>query len=123
MSGKWLTVIGAVYGFLGVGLGAFGAHGLRDRLTADAMRAWETAVQYHLLHAIMLVVVGTWLARSGSSPALAGAGWAFALGTLLFSGSLYGLVTTEIRLFGPVTPLGGLVLLLGWLLLVVAAWR
>ena len=99
-------------------LGAFGAHGLKSRLGADALSVWQTAVQYHFWHALALLAVpqltGTWAKASG---------WLFVAGVVLFSGSLYALALGAPRALGVVTPLGGLALILGWIALAVAAIR
>jgi len=121
---KSFLLIGSLYGLLGVVLGAFGAHALRARLSEDLLRAWQTGVEYQFYHAFALLLLGG-LIHSG---AVAGAwssaaGWCFALGVLLFSGSLYGLALGGPRLLGPVTPLGGLFLIIGWGCLVVALLR
>jgi len=114
----WMT-IGALYGFLGVALGAFGAHGLRARLSADALAIWKTAVDYQFYHALALLLVGLW-AMQQPARALNVAGTCFALGVVLFSGSLYALALSGVRVLGAITPLGGLLFLCGWLSL---AWR
>ena len=101
--------ISAAMGFLAVGLGAFGAHGLAGLLEQNSrLETWETASFYHLTHAIMLCVVA-WRA-----PFLKGAWWCFFIGTLIFSGSLYTLSLTNIGVLGAITPVGGLALLVGW---------
>lgn len=108
----WLA-LGATYGLLGVALGAFGAHALKARLTGDLLAVWRTAVEYQFWHALALLAVGLLaLQRPGTALNLAGA--AFALGTLLFSGSLYALALSGIRALGAVTPIGGVLLLCGW---------
>jgi uncharacterized membrane protein YgdD (TMEM256/DUF423 family) len=117
----WLS-LGAVYGFLGIAFGAFGAHALRARLSPDMLAVWRTAVEYQFYHAGALLLIGLWL-RSQQSPALNVAGACFALGVLLFSGSLYVLALSGVRGLGAVTPIGGLLFLVGWLALLVAAWR
>lgn len=117
----WLA-LAALYGFVGVALGAFGAHALRARLGADALAIYKTAVEYQFVHALALLAVGA-LSVLRPSPLLHYAGLCFALGILLFSGSLYGLCLTGIRAFGPVTPIGGLLFLIGWALLGLAALR
>jgi uncharacterized membrane protein YgdD (TMEM256/DUF423 family) len=108
---RGLLLAAALLGAAGVALGAFGAHGLRARLDARALEVWETAVRYHLLHAAALLA----LALSPYAPALRGAGWLLALGIALFSGSLYALALGGPRWLGPITPLGGLAFIAGWL--------
>ena len=106
---------GAVLGGLGVALGAFGAHGLRSTLDAAALGWWETAVQYQMWHALALVALGLSPVRARA------AGGLFAGGILLFSGSLYVMALTGVRALGMVTPVGGLLLILGWAALGLAA--
>ena len=123
----WL-VFGALLGGSGVVLGAFGAHALKSRLAETALQTWQTAVSYQLTHALALLVVGVWLRlmlQAGAGPArsLDFAGAAFAIGILLFSGSLYVLALGGPRWLGPVTPVGGLAFIAGWLALLIAAFR
>ena len=118
--GGWLTAAG-VSGFLAVALGAFGAHGLQARLAdvtdgAKRLSWWQTAAQYHLLHALAIGLVALLVAQV---PRARLAGFAFSLGTLLFSGSLYVMALGGPRWLGAVTPLGGLGFLAGWAIL---AW-
>lgn len=115
----WLA-FGAAYGLLGVALGAFGAHALKARLTDDLLAVYRTAVEYQFWHALALVLVGL-LALQRPAGALNVAGAAFALGVLLFSGSLYTLALSGVRAFGAVTPIGGALLLCGWAALLWAA--
>ena len=106
---------------LAVILGAFGAHGLRARLDAESMRIYETAVIYHFLHALGILILSV-LPRTGAASA-SGIGTVCAIllaGIVLFSGSLYLLAVTGTRILGAITPLGGLLFIAGWLL---AAWR
>lgn len=112
-----LLLAAAVLGAVGVALGAFGAHGLRARLDAHALGVWETAVRYHLVHAVALLAI----ALSPHAAALRASGWLFAAGIALFSGSLYVLALGGPRALGPVTPLGGLAFIAGWLWLARAA--
>lgn len=121
MAKLWL-LCGAVYGLLGVALGAFGAHGLRTRLSPDLLAAWKTGVEYQFYHALALLLLGL-LARQVETPLLTVAGAGFALGILLFSGSLYALALTGMRPLGAITPLGGLLFLVGWGGLIAAVWR
>jgi uncharacterized membrane protein YgdD (TMEM256/DUF423 family) len=120
MSGWAWFRVGAVLGFLAVALGAFGAHGLKGRLDSLGTAAtYQTAVQYHMYHALALLAVG-WAAASGRSGA-AVAGWAFLLGTFVFSGSLYALALSGQKWLGAITPIGGVAMLVGWVALAVAA--
>ncbi len=114
------AVWGAAAGFLGVALGAFGAHALRGRLAPDLFEIFETGVRYHLVHALALFAAAwTWERFPGRAAATAGP--AFLAGIVLFSGSLYVLALTGIRVLGAITPLGGVAFLLGWGCLVGAA--
>lgn len=120
-------VASGILGFLAVALGAFGAHGLARKLSslpdfAKRMEWWHTAAQYHLVHALA-VAIAAWLASRGSGGASTVAGWAFVGGVALFSGSLYAMTLTGVRGLGAVTPIGGLLFLVGWASLVVAAIR
>ncbi|MBJ39625.1 MAG: hypothetical protein CMD83_14365 [Gammaproteobacteria bacterium] len=123
MAAKYLLVIGAVYGLVGVGLGAFGAHALKARLPESGLSSWDTAVQYQLIHAVVLVALGLWLTTRERLLLAEWAGWLFAAGILLFSGSIYLLVLTSARWAGPITPVGGLLFIGGWLMLIVTAAR
>ena len=114
--------LGAVLMFVGVGLGAFGAHGLRGRLAPEMMQVFETGVRYHFYHSLGLFVVG-WLAETHPSSWITGAGVAFTLGILVFSGSLYILSLSGVKWLGAITPLGGLAFLVGWAALFWAALR
>jgi len=114
----WI-LIGALLGSLGVGLGAFGAHGLRASLSAQALAWWQTATLYQLVHALALVLTGLVALHA---PRAGAAGWAFLIGSVVFSGTLYAMALGAPRWLGAVTPLGGLALMAGWLLLAWAAW-
>jgi uncharacterized membrane protein YgdD (TMEM256/DUF423 family) len=118
----FLTLAG-LSGALAVGLGAFGAHGLRARLTPDLLVTFETGVRYQMYHALALVAVAWAVTRWPDAAEPRAAGWLFVIGTLLFSGSLYLLALTGARWLGAVAPLGGAALILGWLCLALAAWR
>ncbi|WP_223635427.1 DUF423 domain-containing protein [Corallococcus sp. EGB] len=119
---RWWIVVGAVNGFLSVAAGAFGAHALKSRLPQDLQVIFETGARYHMYHALALVAVGL-LGTVRPSPLLESAGWAMLAGIVLFSGSLYALSLSGVRVLGAITPLGGLGFLAGWALLAVAAWR
>ncbi len=114
--------LGSASALLGVAAGAFGAHGLRDRLSTEMLAVYETAVRYQLFHALALLAVA-WAVSRWPGPATAAAGWLFVAGTLLFSGSLYALSLSGLRWLGAITPLGGLAFLVGWGCLIWAALR
>ncbi len=109
----WLLAASALLGFLGVGLGAFGAHALKTRLSPDMLAVFETGVRYQMYHALVLALLSV-LALVKPHSTLYVAGGLMAGGTLLFSGSLYVLSTTGLRALGAITPVGGLALLAGW---------
>ena len=120
---RQFVALGAVSGVLAVLLGAFGAHALRARLGPDMLAIWQTASQYHFYHALALVLTGLAAASHGPSGPLRAGGWAFVVGTLVFSGSLYLLAFTGVRWLGAITPIGGVTPILGWALLAAAALR
>jgi uncharacterized membrane protein YgdD (TMEM256/DUF423 family) len=120
---KIFVLLGSFSAFLGVALGAFGAHGLKTKVTPDMLNVWETAVLYHLVHAIGLLLIGILCYLMPGIPLLRNAGWAILVGTVLFSGSLYVLVLTGVKPLGMITPLGGVAFLAGWLLLALGAWK
>jgi uncharacterized membrane protein YgdD (TMEM256/DUF423 family) len=117
----WMLA-GAVNGFLAVAAGAFGAHALKERLSPEYLQVFETAARYQMFHALALVAVGL-LATARPGPLVDGAGWAMLAGIVLFSGSLYALALSGVRVLGAITPLGGLAFLAGWALLAVVAAR
>lgn len=113
-----IAAAGAFSAGAAVALGAFGAHGLRRLLTADMLAVYETGVRYHMLHALALIAAGMAGLRGGQADRglLSAAAWAFGIGTILFSGSLYALAATGIGALGAVTPAGGMAFLAGWAL-------
>jgi uncharacterized membrane protein YgdD (TMEM256/DUF423 family) len=117
---KNFLLIGSVAAFLAVGLGAFGAHGLRTRLSPDMLAVFETGVRYHLFHALALLATALAMERLGGR-LVVWAGWSFTAGIVLFSGSLYLLALTGVTILGAITPLGGLAFLAGWACLALAA--
>src|SRR5690349_2805557 len=112
--------IASVAGFLGVALGAFGAHGLRGKLSPEMLAVFETGVRYNMYHALALVG-GALLSARIEGRLLTAAGWLFTAGIVLFSGSLYALALTGVTTLGAITPLGGLAFLAGWACLAFAA--
>jgi uncharacterized membrane protein YgdD (TMEM256/DUF423 family) len=116
------VVWGAVMAGIGVAAGAFGAHGLRERLTPELLGVFEVGVRYHLIHALALLAVA-WATTRWPGTGTLVAGWLFLGGILLFSGSLYGLSLSGLRLLGAVTPVGGVAFIAGWLVLGWSVWR
>jgi len=121
MARIWVLA-GAIFGFLSVAGGAFGAHALKTRLSPDLLDIFQTGTRYAQVHALALVLVGLLADRLGGRT-LTVAGGGFTAGTLLFTGSLWVLALSGQRWLGAVTPLGGLCFLTGWVALAVAAWR
>lgn len=118
----WL-VAGAVCMALAVVLGAFGAHALKNRLPADLLAVYHTGVEYHFYHALGLLLIGV---IAGFYPQASGVQWAGALllaGIVVFSGSLYALALSGVRVLGAITPLGGVAFIAGWITLAMSVWR
>ena len=111
---RTFLLLGAVFGFLGVALGAFGAHGLRSKLSPEMLNVFETGVRYHMYHVFALLIVAAAIGHLGSARLLVMAGWLFFGGILIFSGSLYALALTGTGILGAITPIGGLLFLAGW---------
>ena len=118
---RQFIIIGAVFGFLGVGLGAFGAHLLKQKLSPDLFDIFEVGVRYHMYHALALIGVGL-VAAQWPGTAIGLSGWAFTAGIVIFSGSLYVLALSGTRWLGAITPIGGLAFLAGWVLLAYHVW-
>jgi uncharacterized membrane protein YgdD (TMEM256/DUF423 family) len=118
------TAIGALLLAAAVGLGAFGAHGLRDKLDAYSMSVYERAVFYHFVHALGILLVAV-LTRTQviSAGGQTRVGWLLLIGILVFSGSLYALAISGVRMLGAITPIGGLAFIAGWLVLAYEAFR
>lgn len=119
---RLFLMFGAASAAIAVGAGAFGAHALRARLEPRLLEAFETGARYQMYHAFAMVVAAWILARGDSRLAVA-AGWLFAAGTLLFSGSLYAMALTGVRALGAITPAGGVCFIAGWVCVSLAAWR
>lgn len=114
-----LAAAAAALGFIGVALGAFGAHGLEGRLTPEGEAWWQTATLYVLVHAAATLAVGL----TGRTGLMNWGGWLLVFGALIFGGTLYAMALGAPRWFGAITPLGGMAFLIGWVLIALAALR
>ncbi|MCL6626130.1 DUF423 domain-containing protein [Alicyclobacillus shizuokensis] len=115
------VAVGAIFGFLSVALGAFATHVLQGHLPAGMLDVFHTGAEYQMYHALALLAVGILAHLDIGGRLVRAAGWLFAIGIVLFSGSLYVLATSGVTVLGAVTPFGGVCLLLGWVFLIVAA--
>lgn len=115
-------LLGSLFGFLAVALGAFAAHALKARLGADLLATFEVGVRYQMYHALALLAVGL-VYKAWPGRLLAASGWLFVIGIVVFSGSLYVLSLSGIRWLGAITPLGGIAFLAGWACLARGVWK
>ncbi|MBN2731337.1 MAG: DUF423 domain-containing protein [Balneolaceae bacterium] len=120
---KLFVSLGSINAFVAVALGAFGAHALKDRLSANMLAIFETGVQYHFYHALGLLAVGLIATHLPNSSLVKWSGWLMAFGILLFSGSLYVLAATGIKWLGAITPIGGTAFIAAWVILAIAVLR
>jgi len=118
---KIFIIIGAINAFLAVALGAFGAHGLEGKLEPKYLEVWKTGVTYQMFHALGLIAIGIIGRNISVSSLLSWSGWTMLIGIILFSGSLYILSTSGIKILGAITPFGGIAFLISWVLLIVFA--
>lgn len=118
--GRLFLQMGTIFAGLAVAGGAFASHALKQTLSEQSLAIFETGTKYQMYHALALILVGI-LALQEEARAIAVAGWAFSSGILLFSGSLYGLSLSGIKILGTITPLGGAAFLIGWASLAIAA--
>jgi uncharacterized membrane protein YgdD (TMEM256/DUF423 family) len=119
---RMFLILGALSAFIGVATGAFGAHVLKSRISAEMLAVFEVGVRYQMYHAFALIATA-WMHAKWPSAIVTTSGWCFLTGTLLFSGSLYLLSVSGIKWLGAITPFGGLAFLAGWACLAWAAWR
>ncbi len=120
---KTFIILGAINAFIAVALGAFGAHGLEDKLTPKYLEVWKTGVNYQMYHALGLFAVAMIAGQLPSSSLVSWAGWLMFAGIIFFSGSLYVLSLTNITVLGAITPIGGVAFLTAWVLVVIAATK
>jgi uncharacterized membrane protein YgdD (TMEM256/DUF423 family) len=116
-------IIGSLNAFISVALGAFGAHGLKGRIDGDMLDVFKTGVQYHMIHALGILLIALFAGKLGESSLALWSGWIMFAGIVLFSGSLYALSMSGIKVLGAITPFGGLCFLAAWLLLAFAALK
>lgn len=121
----FFIIAGAINAAIAVAFGAFGAHALKEKLSAHYLAVWETAVQYQMFHALGLIAIGILMSSSliGPITQLNWAGYLLLAGTIIFSGSLYILSLTGIGILGAITPIGGVAFIGGWIMLIVAALK
>lgn len=120
---KLFLMLGSISGFLSVALGAFGAHALKEKLDEYSLGVFHTGVTYQSTHALALVLVALLLKGYPDASGLSWAGWCFTIGTIFFSGSLYALALSGVKVLGAITPIGGVLFLIGWALLAIHAWK
>ena len=120
---KIFIIVGSLLAALGVLMGAFGAHGLKNHLSADLLDIYHTAVDYHIYHALGLILIGMLSSQFQTKALIAWSGYCLLAGILMFSGSLYLLSVSGQRWLGAVTPFGGTAFILGWVLLALSVWR
>jgi uncharacterized membrane protein YgdD (TMEM256/DUF423 family) len=123
MPAKTFLLLGSLNAMLAVVLGAFGAHALKTKIAPGLLAVYQTASQYHFYHSLGLLAVGVLIQLMPSTPLLKYSGGVMLAGIVLFSGSLYLLSVTGLRMLGAITPVGGLCFIVGWLLLAIAVWR
>lgn len=121
----FFIIAGAINAAIAVAFGAFGAHALKEKLSAHYLAVWETAVQYQMFHALGLIAIGILMSSSllGPITQLNWAGYLLLAGTIIFSGSLYILSLTGIGILGAITPIGGVAFIAGWIMLIIAALK
>ena len=115
--------LGALNMAIAVMLGAFGAHGLKTKVTAEQLAWWHTGVDYHVYHALALLIIGTLIAAQPQLAIPKGSAWALQVGIVIFSGSLYAMTLGAPRWFGAITPIGGMAFIIGWLWLAYVSWQ
>lgn len=118
MKDNFWIVIGGIFGFTAVALGAFGAHSLRDVLNKEMLEIYKTGVLYHLIHSVIIASIGL-LGKAKYNLA----GWFLSIGIILFSGSLYVYSISTIKIFVMITPIGGISFLIGWSLIIISALK
>jgi uncharacterized membrane protein YgdD (TMEM256/DUF423 family) len=117
---KLFLLLGSINMVLAVAIGAFGAHGLEGKVSDKMLANWQTGAHYHIIHALALIVIGLTIVKFGNTTLLMTTGWLIFVGILFFSGSLYIMVLTNMKILGAITPIGGVAFIVGWILYSVA---
>lgn len=117
---KLFFILGSVLMALAVAIGAFGAHGLTGKVTEKMLDNWQTGAHYHIVHAIAIIIIALTIAKFGNSGLLTASAWLLIVGIFFFSGSLYVMVLTNIKILGAITPIGGVAFIAGWIVYAVA---
>lgn len=116
--------LGSINMAIAICLGAFGAHGLKTKVSKTMLENWNTGTLYHLIHAVALLCIGLLISRIGNQGSwIHIAGWLIIVGIILFSGSLYTMVLTNMKSLGAITPIGGLSFIIAWILVTITSWR
>lgn len=118
---RWFVAIASLFGATAVAGGAFAAHALKDQLSEKALSTFELGTRYQMYHALALLLVGLLLLNQSDNTLLIYAGWSLIIGVFIFSGSLYALSLSGIKILGAITPIGGVALIVGWGLLALAS--
>ncbi|OYD06805.1 DUF423 domain-containing protein [Paludifilum halophilum] len=118
---KLWILLGAVNMFLSIAFGAFGAHGLEGKVSERMLANWQTGAQYHMAHALGLLLIGLLAGRIGAVSLVSAGGWLILAGIVLFAGSLYVMALTNVTVLGAITPIGGVSFLAGWICIAIAA--
>jgi uncharacterized membrane protein YgdD (TMEM256/DUF423 family) len=120
---QFFVSLAAILGGLSVAAGAFAAHGLQSKISERSLEVFHTGARYQMYHALALLLVGLLISRTASpQPMLLASGWLFIVGIAIFSGSLYALSLTGVKILGAITPLGGVAFIIGWGALAIAGW-
>lgn len=120
---RLFLLLGSINMALSIALGAFGAHGLKGKVSEKMIANWNTGAHYHMIHAIGLLIVGILISKAHNAGMFTTSGWLMLAGIILFSGSLYVMALTGITKLGAITPLGGLSFIIGWVLFSIAAYK
>jgi uncharacterized membrane protein YgdD (TMEM256/DUF423 family) len=120
---RLFLLLGSLNMFLSIALGAFGAHGLEGKVSERMIDIWRTAAHYHIVHGLALIAIGLLADRFSGNGLITAAGWLILVGIVLFSGSLYAMVLTNVTKLGAITPIGGVAFLAGWVCVFLAAWK